>query len=158
MASERYTSKYLDVHWTPQWPFGHGLSYTTFAYDSLRLSADSLRMGDSLAVTVSVRNTGGRQGDEIVQLYVRDDAASVTRPMRALKGFARISLQPGEARDRAAHAAAGGPLALRSDDAARSGAGEFTVWMGGSSDGGLEGRFRAVGDTLVLETPPPRLR
>ncbi len=158
VASERYTSKYLDVHWTPQWPFGHGLSYTRFAYDSLRLSADSLRMGDSLAVTVSVRNTGGRQGDEIVQLYVRDDAASVTRPLRALKGFARISLQPGETRDVR--------LMLRPADLSLYDLtmrrvvepGSFTVWMGGSSDGGLEGRFRAVGDTLVLETPPPRLR
>jgi beta-glucosidase len=95
VASEKYTSKYLDVPWTPQWPFGHGLSYTTFAYSDLRLSADSIEAGDSVAVTVSVRNTGARAGDEVVQLYLRDVAASVTRPLRSLKGFARISLQPG---------------------------------------------------------------
>ena len=125
VASERYTSKYLDVHWTPQWPFGHGLSYTQFAYDSLRLSADSLRMGDSLAVTVSVRNTGDRPGDEIVQLYVRDDAASVTRPLRALKGFARISLQPGEARDVRLMLRPADLSLYDLDDAAGGGAGEL---------------------------------
>ena len=158
MASEKYTSKYLDVHWTPQWPFGHGLSYTTFAYDDLRLSADSIRAGDSLMVTVSVRNSGAAAGDEVVQLYVRDEAASVTRPMRALKGFARVGLRPGEATTVR--------LRLRPEDLSLYDMtmrrvvepGEFTVFVGGGSDGGLEARFRVAGDTLVLAPSPPRLR
>ncbi|MGH7580441.1 MAG: glycoside hydrolase family 3 C-terminal domain-containing protein, partial [Gemmatimonadales bacterium] len=158
VASEKYTSKYLDVHWTPQWPFGHGLGYTTFGYSDLRLSADNIRTGDSLAVTVSVRNSGPRPGAEVVQLYLRDDVASVTRPMRSLKGFARISLRPGEARDvrltvRPEH------LALYDLGMRRVvEPGGFTVFVGGSSEGGLEARFRVVGDTLVLAPPPPRLR
>ena len=106
----KYTSKYLDVHWTSQWPFGHGLAYTTFAYSDLRLSADSVRGSDSVRVQVSVRNTGRRGGDEVVQLYLRDDAASVTRPLRTLQGFARITLKPGESRDRVVHLA---PTAAR---------------------------------------------
>jgi len=158
VATEKYTSKYLDVPWTPQWPFGHGLSYTTFAYADLRLSADSLRAADSLVVTVSVRNSGTRAGDEVVQLYLRDDAASVTRPLRSLKGFGRVSLGPGEAREVR--------LTLRPEDLSLYDLtmrrvvepGGFTVFVGGSSDGGLERRFLVVGDTLVLEPPPPRLR
>ena len=158
VASEKYTSKYLDVHWTSQWPFGHGLSYTTFTYSDLRLSADSLRAGDSVTVTVTVRNSGSRPGDEVVQLYLRDEVASVTRPLRSLKGFARITLRPGEARDVR--------LTLRPEDLSLHDLtmrrvvepGGFTVFVGGSSDGGLEGRFRVVGDTLVLAPPPPRLR
>jgi len=158
VLTEKYTSKYLDVPWTPQWPFGHGLSYTTFAYADLRLSADSMRAADSLVVTVSVRNGGARAGDEVVQLYLRDDAASVTRPLRSLKGFGRVSLGPGEAREVR--------LTLRPEDLSLYDLtmrrvvepGEFTVFVGGSSDGGLEGHFRVVGDTLVLAPPPPRLR
>ena len=158
VASEKYTSKYLDVHWTPQWPFGHGLSYTTFAYGDLRLSADTIRAGDSVAVSVSVRNSGTVAGDEVVQLYLRDEAASVTRPLRALKGFARIGLRPGESRTVR--------LTLRPEDLSLYDLtmrrvvepGDFTVFVGGSSDGGLQGRFRVAGDTLVLAPPPPRLR
>ncbi|MBA3319185.1 MAG: glycoside hydrolase family 3 C-terminal domain-containing protein [Gemmatimonadales bacterium] len=157
-SSERYTSKYIDVPWTPQWPFGHGLSYTSFAYSDLRLSADSIGAGDSVVMQVSVRNTGSRAGDEVVQLYLRDDAASVTRPGRALKGFARVALGPGEVREVR--------LKLRPEDLSLYDLtmrrvvepGGFTVFVRGSSDGGLEGRFRVVGDTLVLAAAPPRMR
>jgi beta-glucosidase len=158
VATEKYTSKYLDVPWTPQWPFGHGLSYTTFTYADLRLSADSIRAADSLVVTVSLRNSGARAGDEVVQLYLRDEAASVTRPLRSLKGFGRVSLEPGEAREVR--------FTLRPEDLSLYDLtmrrvvepGAFRVFVGGSSEGGLEGRFLVVGDTLVLAPPPPRLR
>ena len=157
-AEERYTSKYIDVPWTPLWPFGHGLSYTSFAYADLRLSADSLRPSDSLVVSVSVRNTGRRAGAEVVQLYLRDDAASVTRPVRALKGFARVTLAPTQARTVR--------FTLRPADLSLYDLtmrrvvepGAFTLFAGGSSSGGLEARFQVVGDTLVLAPAPPRLR
>jgi beta-glucosidase len=105
-----------------------------------------------------VRNSGTRAGDEVVQLYLRDDAASVTRPLRSLKGFGRVSLGPGEVREVR--------LSIRPQDLSLYDLtmrrvvepGGFTVFVGGSSDGGLEGRFRVVGDTLVLTPPPPRLR
>ncbi len=80
----------------PLFPFGHGLSYTTFAYDNLWLSADTLVAGQQLTVSVDVTNTGRRAGQEVVQLYVRDLAASVVRPPKELKDFAKISLAPGE--------------------------------------------------------------
>ena len=93
--SERYTSKYIDAPWTPQYVFGHGLSYTTFSYSTPRLSRTRMRATDSLTVEVVVTNTGSRAGTEVVQLYVRDDVASVTRPVRSLRGFQKVTLTPG---------------------------------------------------------------
>lgn len=95
-ANNKYTSKYLDVDWKPLFPFGYGLSYTKFEITNLRLSAQRIPSTGRLAVTVDVRNTGKRAGDEVVQLYIRDQVASVTRPVKELKGFQRVTLQPGE--------------------------------------------------------------
>ena len=95
-SKNKYTSKYLDVDWKPLFPFGYGLSYTTFEIRNLRLSKDRIRANEKLKVTVDVKNTGRRAGDEVVQLYLRDLVASVSRPVKELKGFQRIVLQPGE--------------------------------------------------------------
>lgn len=97
-ANNRYTSKYLDVPWTPLFPFGYGLSYTQFKITNLQLSSQSIRANGKLTVSVEVANTGKRAGDEVVQLYIRDVAASMTRPVKELKGFQRVTLQPGEKR------------------------------------------------------------
>ena len=86
-------------HIRPLFAFGHGLGYTTFKLSDLRLSSSSLTAADSLTVTVNVRNTGRRAGAETVQLYIHDDKCSVDRPVKELKGFAKISLQPGESKD-----------------------------------------------------------
>jgi beta-glucosidase len=97
-ATNRYTSKYLDVPWTPQFPFGFGLSYTQFRITNLQLSAQRIPATRKLIASVDIENVGKRSGDEVVQLYIRDVAASVTRPVKELKGFQRITLQPGEKR------------------------------------------------------------
>ncbi len=94
----RYSSKYLDVPWTPLFPFGFGLSYTQFKITGLKLSTSSIRADGKLTVSVEVENSGKRAGDEVVQLYLRDVAASMSRPVKELKGFQRITLQPGEKR------------------------------------------------------------
>lgn len=86
-------------HIRPLFAFGHGLSYTTFKLSDLRLSSPSLTSADSLTVTVNVRNTGRCAGSETVQLYIHDDRCSVDRPVKELKGFAKVSLQPGESKD-----------------------------------------------------------
>jgi beta-glucosidase len=97
-AQNRYTSKYYDLPWTPLFPFGYGLSYTTFKIVNLQLSAPRISANGKLTVSVEVENTGRRAGDEVVQLYIRDVVASMTRPVKELKGFQRVSLQPGEKR------------------------------------------------------------
>ena len=97
-AQNRYTSKYYDLPWTPLYPFGYGLSYTTFKISGLQLSAPRISANGKLTVSVEVENTGRRAGDEVVQLYLRDVVASMNRPVKELKGFQRVSLQPGEKR------------------------------------------------------------
>jgi beta-glucosidase len=80
----------------PLFPFGYGLSYTTFEYSDLKISASEILSTDTMTIKVRVKNTGSRAGDEVVQLYLRDIEASVEREVKSLKGFARISLEPGE--------------------------------------------------------------
>ncbi|HET9530028.1 MAG TPA: glycoside hydrolase family 3 C-terminal domain-containing protein, partial [Blastocatellia bacterium] len=96
--NNKYTSKYLDAPVTPLYPFGYGLSYTQFRIANLQLSAQSIKPDGRLTVSVEVENTGKRAGDEVVQLYIKDMAASVTRPVKELRGFERVTLRPGEKR------------------------------------------------------------
>lgn len=93
-----WQGQYIDLPATPLYAFGHGLSYTQFSYSDLRLSAPQIAPTDTLTVSVRVQNTGQRAGEEVVQLYIADPVASVTRPVKQLKGFARVALQPNEAR------------------------------------------------------------
>ncbi len=93
---EKFRSNYLDVTNEPLYPFGFGLSYTTFTYGEVKLSSPAMKMDSTITVSCEVRNTGGREGEEVVQLYVRDVVGSVTRPVRELKGFQKINLQAGE--------------------------------------------------------------
>jgi len=95
-TTEKYTSKYNDLPWTPLYPFGYGLSYTSFRYSAPRLSASAIGPDDSLRVDVEVTNTGQRAGDAVAQLYIRDDVGSVTRPVMQLRRFQRVTLAPGE--------------------------------------------------------------
>jgi beta-glucosidase len=89
---------YIDGTTTPLYPFGFGLSYTRFEISAPKLAQSSIKVGGSTRVQVEVRNVGNRRGDEVVQLYIRDDVSSVTRPLLELKGFQRVSLEPGESR------------------------------------------------------------
>ena len=95
---QKFRSNYLDVSNDPLYPFGYGLSYTTFTYGEMTLSSDSLQPTGSLKVSVELRNTGDYAGEEVVQLYVRDVVGSVTRPVKELKGFQKIQIAPGESR------------------------------------------------------------
>lgn len=83
---------------SPLYPFGYGLSYTTFRIDGVRLESASIARTDSVRVFANVTNTGARRGDEVVQLYIRQDFTIPTRPVKELKDFARVSLEPGETR------------------------------------------------------------
>jgi len=157
-STQKYTSKYLDLPWTPLFPFGYGLSYTSFAYSNLRVSAATIRAGDPLSVSIDVTNTGDRAGDEVVQLYVRDDVASEAEPVKSLKGFRRLSLQPNEKKTVTFTL---GPDALALYDRQMRHVvepGTFTVFVGTNSDIVLSTRFDVTGDTLVLAPQTPRFR
>lgn len=157
-TAAKYTSKYLDLPLTPLFPFGHGLSYTTFEYSNLRLSSQRIAGRDSLEVAVDLRNAGDRGGDEVVQVYLRDDVASVAEPIRALKAFRRVTLRPGERRTISFKL---GPDSFALYDRQMRRVvepGRFTVYVGTDSDARLSSRFEFTGDTLVLAPSTPRFR
>jgi Beta-glucosidase-related glycosidases len=140
-GDERYTSGYIDEHWTPLYPFGFGLSYTSFSYSAPRLSTQRLASTQVLSVAVTVTNTGARPGEEIVQLYLRDDVASVTRPVRQLRGFRKVQLAPGEARELTFTLDQADFALLDSDFSPVIEAGTFTVFVGADSTTENQARF-----------------
>jgi beta-glucosidase len=137
---------YVGMSAVPLFPFGYGLSYTRFAYGGMKLGSRTIGPADSVTVTLDVRNEGDRAGDEVVQLYLRDMVGSVSRPVKELKGFTRVSLAPGEMRTVRFTLT---PRDLRMLDARMQWVvepGEFRVMIGASSeDIRLEGSFEVVG-------------
>ncbi len=135
------TSFYLDAGYTPLFPFGFGLSYAAFEYAHIETSIHEIMLGETLTVTAELTNVGDCEADEVVQLYVRDLAGSVTRPVRELKGFQRVSLGPGERTTVA--------FQLHTDDLAFydrhmqrvTEPGTFHVWIGGDSTTELRTEF-----------------
>ena len=95
---EKFRSNYLDVDNEPLYPFGYGLSYTTFQYSDIALSTPVMGQNGSTTAVVTVTNTGKRDGAEVVQLYIRDLVGSITRPVRELKGFEKVFLKAGESK------------------------------------------------------------
>jgi beta-glucosidase len=95
-SEQKYTTKYLDVPNTPLYPFGYGLSYTTFEYSEIKIEDTKMTKKDPLIASVVVTNTGDRFGEEVVQLYTRQLVGSITRPVKELKAFKKIGLEPGE--------------------------------------------------------------
>lgn len=137
-------SYHLDAGSTPLFAFGHGLSYAEFRYDNVAVSADEIAIGDTIVVSANLTNAGNVAAEEVVQLYVRDLAGSVTRPVRELKGFQRAQLKPGQT--------VSVSFELHTDDLAFYGRdmqlaaepGEFHAWIGGSSEADLKVGFRIV--------------
>ncbi|HEV2319953.1 MAG TPA: glycoside hydrolase family 3 C-terminal domain-containing protein, partial [Verrucomicrobiae bacterium] len=137
-------SGYSDISWTPLYPFGYGLSYAQFKLSNLQLSASRIHRDGSVAVGVDVQNTGDLAGDEVVQLYLHDLVASVTRPVEALKGFQRVSLRPGETRHVEFML---GPQELGFYNQAMRFVvepGKFDVMMGENSQDGLRAGFEVI--------------
>jgi len=133
IADSKYTTKYLDIPNEPLYVFGHGLSYTTFRYSPVSLSAETMQSGGSITATVTVTNSGQRSGEEVVQLYINDHVGSLSRPVRELKGFEKISLQPGESRDVSFNINAETLSFYRKDNTWGTEPGSFTVFIGTNS-------------------------
>jgi beta-glucosidase len=135
-----YKSSQLDYGFTPLLPFGYGLSYTTFAYSDLSLSALSMKTDGSIVVKAKVANTGDMDADEIVQLYIRDRVGSITRPIKELKGFKRIHIKKGESAD-VEFTLKGEDLAFFNGKVTATEPGKFDVWISTNSNEGLHGEF-----------------
>jgi beta-glucosidase len=139
---EKQQQRYWDEESTPLFPFGHGLSYAGFAYGNLTVDRDVITSDETLAVGVDVTNTGTRQADEVVQLYIHQRYGLASRPVRELKGFQRITLEPGESRRPQFSL---GPAELRYWSAALRDwivdASTFDVWVGGDSTAQLSTTF-----------------
>lgn len=138
--NSKWTSKYIDESNSPQWPFGFGLSYTTFAYSSPKASVETATSRGVPAgrqvkarVSVTVSNTGKVAGEEVVQCYIRDLVGSTTRPVKALKGFSKIMLQAGESREVRFDLTADDLSFYRSDNTFGMEPGEFDIMVGGNS-------------------------
>jgi len=137
-------ARYLDIGYLPLYPFGHGLSYTEFAYANLKITPIEVRYGDKLNISVQVTNTGDVEAEEIVQLYIRDLTASLTRPVKELKGFRRIRLKPVET-----HTVL---FELSTEDLGFHNSamryvvepGKFNLWVGGNSQAELSADFQII--------------
>lgn len=136
---------YVDMDPTPIFPFGHGLSYTSFAYSGLAISASTIRPADPITISADIRNSGPRTGEEVVQLYVQDVIATVAMPVKSLKGFVKVRLKPGE-RTTVTFKLTPDDLSLFDRDLVRVvEPGEFRLMIGGSSeDIRLRGAFTIV--------------
>ena len=143
--SPDFTSRYWDLPTTPLYPFGYGLSYSTFSISDLHLSEKSSAVDGSITATVTVANTGKREADEVVQLYLHQRYGSASRPVRELKGFRRITLHPGQKQEvsftigrdeRSYWSAANNSWVAEPSD--------FDVWVGDSSAATLHDSFSVV--------------
>jgi len=130
---EKFRSNYIDERNEPLFPFGFGLSYTTFDYSNLKISSDKMNFGGKLKVTVDVTNTGNYDGKETVQLYIRDLVGSVTRPVRELKGFQKITLKKGEKQTVTFDISVEDLKFYNSDLQFVAEPGQFDIFVGGSS-------------------------
>lgn len=144
LPSEKYKSRYLDSPNDPLYPFGYGLSYTTFSYSDLSLSSPKVKKGKTIEATVTVTNTGQVTGEEIVQLYIRDLVGSVTRPVKLLKAFQKVAIPPGESR-KITFTIDNDMLSFwRQDMTFGVEEGDFKVMVGGSSADLLQASFTLV--------------
>lgn len=141
-GSFKFTSKYMDVQTKPLYSFGYGLSYTTFKYEELQVTQDEIKEKGTIKISAKVFNTGNIFGEEVVQLYVRDLVASRVRPIKELKGFKKVGLQPGENMTVIFYLEASQLGFYNKDLEYIVEPGNFKVWIGPNSQEGLEGEFK----------------
>jgi beta-glucosidase len=131
----------VDDNGRPVFPFGFGLSYTTFQYDNVTVKPPAAGSKGDIEVTVDVTNTGQKEGDEVAQLYMREDVSSVETPDRQLQGFSRIHLKPQEKKTVTFHIAQKQIAVWDAEEKWSVEPGQYTVWVGGSSQATLTSKF-----------------
>lgn len=140
-SGNKYTSRYIDVPDSPLYPFGYGLSYTTFSFSNFKVTPQKLRWKDTLHVSVNVTNTGTRAGTETAELYIRDLVASVSLPVKQLKRFKRVYLKPGETQKVRFTLNRHDLAFYRKDKTFGAEPGKFRIFVGGSSDSVMTSSF-----------------
>lgn len=138
------TSFYMDAGFDPLFPFGYGLSYTTFAYSNIKLSSTNLKKDDVLTITFDLENTGNYEGTEIAQLYIQDKVGSVTRPVKELKRFTRITLKPGEKKNISFELPISELAFWNIDMQHVVEAGDFNLWVAPDSQSGAPVTFKVT--------------
>jgi beta-glucosidase len=133
-ANNKFTVKYFDMRSDPLYPFGYGLSYTQFTYSDVKLSDSTLTENGRITASVTLTNSGDRSGEEVVQLYIRDMVGSITRPVKELKGFQKVSLNSGESRQISFPITSETLKFYNADLQWAAEPGEFSVFIGGCSD------------------------
>ena len=141
---QKFRSNYLDVSNDPLYPFGYGLSYTTFSYSDVKLSSTNLNKTGSIKATVTLKNTGTKDGSEVVQLYTQQLVGSVTRPVKELKGFQKVFLKAGESKEITFNISAEDLKFYNAALKFVAESGDFKLFIGGSSKDVKEAGFKLL--------------
>ena len=141
---QKYKSQYTDVGNSPLYPFGFGLSYTTFEYSNMKISSNKIKFGEKLKISVDLKNTGNYEGQEVVQLYIRDLVGSVTRPVKELKGFEKVNLKKGETKTVSFEISSEDLKFYTIEMKNEAESGSFEVFVGENSDTDRKANFELV--------------
>ena len=139
-----FCAHYIDEKVTPLYEFGYGLSYTTFKYSDIKLSKSEFSKKEEIEASIEITNTGDRQGEEVVQMYIRDAIASSTRPVKELKGFEKISLESGETKTVTFKINSETLKFYTVNNKWEVEPGDFDIWIGGSSESGTKSTFKVI--------------
>ena len=141
---DKFKSRYIDCPNTPLYPFGYGLSYTTFVYSEVKLNKNTFNKGETITASVNIKNTGSYDGDEVAQLYVRDLVGEVTRPVKELKGFSKVHIAKGQTVTVTFNLTPSDLAYYHQDMSYNYDPGEFELFIGPDSSTGNKGEFRVL--------------